>query len=52
MANEYIRTVKQRDLADRTKALQRRISEAESRGEDVTDLLRQKLQLAQEATRL
>ena len=52
LANEYIRTVKQRDLADRTKALQRRISEAESRGEDVTDLLRQKLQLAQEATRL
>ena len=52
LANDYIRSIKQRDLADRTKALQRRISEADSRHEDLTDLLRQKLHLAQEAKKL
>ena len=52
LANDYIRTIKQRDLADRAKALQRRINEAESRGEDLTELLRQKLQLTLEAKKL
>ncbi|MBO7667122.1 MAG: hypothetical protein J6T26_01545 [Firmicutes bacterium] len=52
LANDYIRAIKQRDLADRGKALQRRIAEAESRGEDVSGLLREKMQLAQEAKKL
>ena len=52
MANDYIRAIRQRDLADRGKVLQRRIAEAESRGEDVSELLREKMQLAQEAKKL
>ena len=52
LANDYIRAIRQRDLADRGKVLQRRIAEAESRGEDVSELLREKMQLAQEAKKL
>ena len=51
LANDYIRTIKQRGLADRIKALQRRIETAGS-GEDVTELLREKLRLVQEAKNL
>ena len=52
LANDYIRTIRQRDLDDQTRALQRRIAEGESRGEDVSDLLRQKVRLVQEAKKL